>query len=135
MPSLAPITIKDGAATPADHVFTPDRIDSSGVATFKERVSGVPIGYPTLTSSVRAPAGGSTTYKLGQRLTMPKVVTTTDVTGKIVTSVDFQDLVDVSFVLSEKGDTQGRKNLRVLLANWLLSAQAAAVIDNVESFY
>jgi len=82
MPANAAIAIQDGASTPVTHTFSPTKIDANGIATFEERVSGVPIGYPTITWSVRAPTKGSSTYKVTGKLTQPKVVDVTDSSGK-----------------------------------------------------
>lgn len=135
MPQNTTITIKDGAATPLDHVFNPSKIDSNGVATFQERVNGVPVGMPTITWSVRAPTKGSPTYKVQGKLVMPKVVTVTGSDGKSVTSVDYENLANVSFVLSERSTKQERKDARVLISNALVNASIIPTVDDLESFW
>lgn len=135
MPSNTSITIKDGASTPVDHVFSPTRIDANNIATFQERVSGVPIGYPTITWSLRAPTKGSSTYKVTGKLTQPKVIDVTDTSGKTVKTVDYVNLATVDFVFSEKSTKQERKDLRVLMSNLLINAVMAASADDLESFW
>jgi hypothetical protein len=135
MPSNTSITIKDGASTPVDHVFSPTRIDANNIATFQERVSGVPIGYPTITWSLRAPTKGSSTYKVTGKLTQPKVIDVTDTSGKTVKTVDYVNLATVDFVFSEKSTKQERKDLRVLMSNLLINATMAASADDLESFW
>lgn len=135
MPQNTTIAIQDGAATPVTHTFNPQSIDSNGVATYKERVSGVPIGQPQLSLSVRAPAGNSTTYKVTGRLTMPQVVETTDSAGKTVKSVDYAPLGTFEFVLPVKADKIDRTNIRVLLSNALKNATVVSMIDDLEGVW
>lgn len=137
MPSNAPIAVQDGASTPVTHTFNPSKIDSNGVATFQERVSGVPVGFPTITWSVRAPVNGSTsaTYKVTGRLTQPKVITTTDTSGKSVTSVDYQNLGSIELVFNERSTKQERTDLRVMLSNLLKNAAIVSAVDDLESFW
>jgi hypothetical protein len=135
MPSNAALTIKDGAATPADHTFMPTRIDANNIASFQERTSGVPVGYPTITWQLRAPNAGGQTYKLSGKLTVPKVINTTDSSGKAVTSVDYTNLATVEMVVSQRSTLQERKDLRVMLSNLLVNAAIATSSDSLESFW
>lgn len=135
MPANAAIAIQDGAATPVTHTFSPTKIDANGIATFEERVSGVPIGYPTITWSVRAPTKGSSTYKVTGKLTQPKVIDVTDTSGKTVKSVDYVNLATIDLVVSNKSTKQERKDLRVLAANALNNALLVTSADDLESFW
>lgn len=135
MPALAPIVLKDGASTPVDHTFTPSKIDASGVASLQERVSGIPVGYPTLTASVRGPTPQSSNYKVVLKLTEPKVVTTTDSSGKAVTSVDYTNIGTIELVISNRSLKQERKDLRILLSNALKDPAFVSIIDDLENFY
>lgn len=135
MPQNTSITVNDGATTPVAHVYMPTRIDSNNVATFQERTSGVPIGYPTLTWSLRAATASSPTYKLIGKITQPKVVTTTDTSGKSVVSVDYVNLGSIELVTSQKATAQERKDLRVLMSNLLMNANIVVSADNLECFW
>lgn len=135
MPQNTAITIKDGETTPVDHVFSPMQIDSNNIATFRERITGTPIGMPTITWSVRAPTKGSPTYKVTGKLVLPKVVTVTGTDGKTVTSVDYENLVTVQLVLSERCTRKDRINARTLLSNLLVNASITPTIDDLESFW
>jgi hypothetical protein len=135
MPANAAIAIQDGAATPVTHTFSPTKIDANGIASFQERVSGVPIGYPTITWSVRAPTKGSSSYKITGKLTQPKVIDVTDTSGKSVKTVDYVNLATVDLVVSEKSTKQERKDLRVLMANALNTALLSTSADDLESFW
>lgn len=135
MPQNTSLTIKDGASTPADHVFYPTRIDANNVATFQERVSGVPVGYPTITWSLRAANSSTETFKLVGKLTQPKAITSTDLSGKTVTSVDYTNIGTVELVISQKATKQERKDLRVLLSNLLMNTSIVSSVDDLESFW
>jgi hypothetical protein len=135
MPSNAPIAIFDGATTPVSHSFSPKAINGN-IASFQEILSGVPIGYPVLTVSNREPVKGSAgVYRVTMKLVVPKVITTTDVSGKTVTSVDYSNSAEITLLLSERSSTQERKNIRVLASNLLMNASPAAVVDNLEFYW
>lgn len=136
MPQNTSLIIKDGQATPLDHTFLPSRIDSNNIATFTERAaSGIPVGQPTITWQVRPSATSSATNKISGKLTVPKVVTTTDTSGKTVTSVDYINLATIELVTSTRSTKQERKDLRVLLSNLLLNTAIASTSDDLESFW
>lgn len=134
MPANTSIAIADGASTPVTHNFLPTRVEGS-LATWQERVSGIPIGYPNLSWSIREPSSQSPTYKLVGKLTQPKVVVTTDTTGKSVTSVDYTNLATVEFVLSQKCGKQERTDIRTLLSNALKNATIVSIIDDLEGVW
>jgi len=135
MPSNAPISIQDAASTPVTHVFSPIGIDASGVATFKERTSGVPIGYPALTVSMRDPVGTSPVYRGKIQLSLPQTVTTTDTSGKAATSVDYTLVATLDIQIPVKSTLQNRKDLAKLMANALNNAQIQSVVQDLERFW
>lgn len=135
MPQNTAIAIKDGAATPVTHTYSPTSI-LAGLAQWNERVSGGSlIGQPTITWSVRAPTKQSPTYKMTGKLSVPKVVTVTDTTGKTVTSVDYTNLISFDIVVSDRSSEQERKDLRVLASNLLLDPTIVAAVDKVEGVW
>lgn len=133
MPSNAPFVVKDGAATPADHTFSPIAIDGR-LASYQERKGGVPVGDPRFTISSREPVkgNGAGVYRVVVKLTQPKVVTYTDASGKTVTTVDHVDSGEAVLLVSQNSTKQERKDVRVLLANALLASLTAAVVDDLE---
>lgn len=133
MPANANIVINDGAATPVAHTFKPSRIDGDVALFFEDKTSL--IGRPKLTVGVRSPNGSGDAHKVQIRITQPKVITTTDTSGKSVTSVDYEDLGTVELMVSKRGSATERKDLRVLLSNVLINSQVASVIDNAEFFW
>lgn len=136
MPSNAQLTIADGKSTPVDHTFSPMKIEANGLAKWNERVGDTLVGQPKLTWHIRDPQGGGNgTYKVQCKLSVPKVIVTTDSTGKSVTSVDYTALGTIEMVVSQRSTQAERKDLRVMLANALLNTTLATSADNVESFW
>lgn len=134
MPTNAPIVIADAASTPVNHTFSPIGI-AGDLATFKERISGVPVGYPVLTVSMRDPVQGSPVYRAVVKLMLPTVVTTTDVSGKTVTSVDHTCVGNMDFQFPVKSTLQNRKDLVKLMANALGNTSIQAVLQDLERFW
>lgn len=137
MPQNTPITIKDGAATPVDHVFSPSRIDQNGVALFAKRDGTVLIGQHELSYSARPQGvnGSAGTTKVTVMLKRPAAVVATGSNGVQSTIVDFQDLGKIEMVFSTKGTLERRRDMRVMLANALLHPTLEDAIDNVEGFW
>ena len=134
MPQNTAIAIADGASTPVVHTYSPTSIDA-GLAKWNERASGVLIGQPTITWSTRAPTKASPTYKMTGKLTIPKVVVTTDSTGKTVSSVDYTNLASFDIVVSDRSSKQERTDLRVLLSNLLKNAVIVSAVDDAEGIW
>lgn len=139
MPQNTNLTINDGAATPVAHAFVPVKIDNQGVAHWAERTGLTIIGWPKFTLGIREPAvgggKGGKSYKTTLMLKQPKVITTTDVSGKTVTSIDYENSGKIELMVSPSSTAQERKDLRVMLANALLNATVASSLDNVETFW
>lgn len=128
MPALAPITILDGASTPANHVFTP--VTTSGFQAELVNRQVVPALNETLITQVRPPVSGNGTYKVRYVLRVP--------TAKVVEGaqvVDFIDTVDITINTNERATKQQRKNLRVLAANLLLNATVVQMVEDLEPQY
>lgn len=134
MPQNTSITILDGAATPVSQVFSPSAI-SAALAEWKNRAQSSLIGQPTITSGLRVPNRNAPTYKTTIKLTLPKVITTTDTTGKTVTSVDYTNVVSIDLVCSERSTEQERKDLRVQASNLLKDAIIVAMVDKAEGVW
>jgi hypothetical protein len=128
MTALSTITVNDGASTPVAHAFVPVTTDGF-LATLKERV-GVPVGYPTLTASVRPPVKGGDVYKEVIKLTIP---TTATING--ITAIDYSNSGTIELFLSERSTAQSRKDLRVMLANLLAHATVVSMVESLEPMY
>lgn len=129
MPSLANIVINDGETTPVAHTFKPRTVDN-GKAVFKEDAS-IPLEQNQLVVQLTEPAKAGVPYKGRVSLMLPHVVT--DSSGKKV--VSYYEAYAVEANTTESTTLQQAKNARVLLANALLNASVAAVLDGREPFY
>lgn len=117
MPQLQNLVLKDRAATPVDHTFTPRNI-SDGVGEVVE-TSGVPVGESRFTISMRR---SNDRYKSKLRLAVPVVVNqvVNGVTTPIVTRTAY---VDVSFDFSAESTEAERNNLVGMLQDSLAPAK------------
>lgn len=130
MPQLQNIVIADGAATPVNHTYKPTGIES-GVAFFYEDSASL-IGRNALSVGRRAPTGNAVTHKVTARLSDPKVVQTTGSNGVSQDTVINTRLSTAEFVFAKDSTKQERKDMRVKMANFLLSSYAESVIDDAE---
>lgn len=69
------------AAIGIDKTFTPDGIDSAGVARWTDQSQSVLIGRPSLSLSVRKPTSGSRMYKVTMKLVLPTLDISSPSTG------------------------------------------------------
>lgn len=117
MPQLQNLVLKDRAATPVDHTFTPRNI-SDGVGEVVE-TTGVPVGESRFTISMRRTTDR---YKSKLRLAVPVVVNQTinGVTTPIVARTAY---VDVSFDFSAGSTEAERNNLVGMLEDSLKPAK------------
>lgn len=145
MPALASLVVNDGQATPVAHTFTPLSIDTNGVATFVDRVSGIPIGFAKFDLSLRNPpsaqAGQNSTgrvYKVTMRLFVPTLEQTSASTSTGIQPAPtkaFDHVANLQFFLPERGTTQNRADLLALISNLLSDAAVKAVITDLEPFF
>lgn len=127
MPQAANIVLMDGETTPVAHIFVPSKV-SDNISTFFG--PGLTLaGREQLVITRREPTAtvaGKVNFKL---------VEPTEVTINGVTSVVSQELMSLDFVLSPTAVKQKRKNIRVMASNLLVSATAAAVVDDFDGIY
>lgn len=148
MPSLAPLTINDGLATPVAHTFGPYRIDEKGVTTFFDRVSGVGIGFSKLTVSLRSPLGGVTAgsasdakarvYKAILTIDVPTLESTSAATGTGIApapTVAYVHAARIELTLPERGTLANRKDLIAYIKNALSNASVNTALETLEAFY
>lgn len=78
-----PLARTSSATVSYDKTFDPEGIDSKGVARWVDRSSGIAVGFPNLSLSMRKPTQGSRVYKLTGKLLVPtlEVTAPTTVTG------------------------------------------------------
>lgn len=139
MPQNSPITIKDGAATPADHVFSPVST-LNGSARFENQASSTTlVGREGLTVSLKRASAqkGSqrTTNATSVMITVPVLVDGNGSSGEVEKIVLHTLRATAEIVVDPRATADQRKNIRVLLANALLNASIGQAADNAENFW
>lgn len=135
MTAIAAIVLNDGAATPVAHTFGPVGRDPNGVASWVDRSSGIPLGYPALTLSVRPPVKGGSTYKVQSKIVTPilEVTSPSTATGIQPAPTKAYDLIaNLELTLPARSTLQERKNIFAYLKNWLAKAEAEAAATTFE---
>lgn len=130
MPALAPITINDGASTPAAHTFDPVNSEGSK-AEFANRAATIPAGYERLTVDVRKPASATGAYRVVVGFNRPTVGTL--VAGQDSVVRESNNGLTLNF--SQSSTLQERKDTLYLLKNLLANASFEAAVTKLEPYY
>lgn len=130
MGAITTITLADGADTPVNHDFIPNKIDGD-VAFYHEKSAAIVAGYYPLTISHRPSNGGSDVSRSKLSLAMPTVVT--DANG--VQSVSHTNRVNIEFIVSDKSTLTEREDLRAFAANLLAHSVVTDVVENGNNLY
>jgi len=139
MTAIAALTINDGAATPVAHTFSPVNIDATGVAKWADRSSGIALGYPVVTFSMRQPNKASRNYKVTTKVVYPVLEQTSasTATGIQPAPTKAYDLVfNGEFILPERSTLAQRNDLFAYVKNYFANAAVVPpAIQNFESVY
>lgn len=131
MPQLAPLTIKDGATTPANHIFTPTNI-KDGMGTLVES-SGTPIADKHISIGLKQ---STQRYKPELNLVVPIVqnATVDGVTKAVVVRVAY---ASVKFAFENSSTVQERKDVMAYIADALKGDKTMVndVIVNLQHVY
>lgn len=129
MGAIASIVVPDAATTPVNHTFVPQQVEGN-TARWAEKTSTSPMGFWTLDQTVREPVNGSRAFRYTLNLGVPKLKTYTDVNGNLVTIVDYVHRAQITFLMSENGTLQDRKDIRKIIVGIL---NDASTIDQIEA--
>lgn len=129
MPALAPIVVNDAEATPVAHTFDPVTTDGS-TAQLANRSATSPRGFETLQVELKAPANGSTAYRLRIGFNDPVEAT---VNGAQV--VVRNSSCDLRLNFSPESTAQERKNLLKLMQNLFGHVTLVTMVDKLEPIY
>jgi len=139
MTAIAALTVADGQATPVNHTFSPVNIDAQGVAKWADRSSGIALGFPTITFSMRAPTKASRLYKVVAKVVTPVLEVTSPATSSGIQPAPtkaYDITANVEITLPERSTLQQRKDAMAFLRNFLANATVMqAAIENFESVY
>ncbi len=131
MPAIGTMTINDGQATPVAHGFDPVTTTGND-SRFADRSSGVPAGFPQISLTQKDPANGARNYRMQFNIVLP-TVEVDPITGqkKVTRTARFNG----EFVLPESSVLQERKDILAYAKNLLATANATAVVQNLEHVY
>lgn len=135
MPQFAAITINDGATTPVAKTFVPNQ-NGGGVSSYQEMSGGVSAGYPRIQIRYSpSGSGGAPNTRVVMKITVPKVVTYNDATGKPVTKTDYTNFAEVRFSLADGSSLQERKDILAYVKNLVAHATVTSVVTGPEGIW
>lgn len=139
MSAFANITLNDGQATPVAHTFTARRLDA-GVAKWQDISSGIAVGFPTLSASLREPIKGSKqpNYKVQLKIVYPvlEVVNASTYSGITPAPTKAYDCVaNLEVILPERSTNAARKDVRAYIANALANVDLKSMIEDLNMVY
>lgn len=121
MAIIANLVLADGQATPVNHTFIPVGVKNA-IAQWKDKSSGVPAGYTTITYGLREPSKVYPAYKVSAKVALPVLETSP---AFLVPTKAYELLLTIEAVLPDRCTDQNRKDLYAygvaLLGNALLS--------------
>lgn len=136
MGQIQPIVIKDAAATPADHTFTPQVAQkASEPAVWYERVNGTPLGYNRITALVTTRINAPS--KVSIVIAKPELATFA-VGCCVDTStpqVSYTEFANISFSLPAQSSLQNRKDILAFAKNLLANVQITKMVEDLEPAY
>lgn len=126
MSAFASLTLVDSAA--ANVVFTPQSIDSSGVATYMS-ADAVFDAKKRVTMSVSLPKNGGTVARVKQKVTVP-IMDTVDATKKVA-----EAYVNIEYVFPKETSSTDRLNVRKFAETLTTNAVTTAAVTSLEAIY
>lgn len=136
MPDIAPVILTDAESSPVDHTFAPADI-KDGVAKYQDRSGGVPIGYPTVTFSVRDASKTNPNTKVVLKLVDPKLNDMSPNDDGFTPSPTVANACTLTVEGIFPGDStlQARKNILAMLVDALGTSQFKDCFWNLEHVY
>lgn len=122
--ATAPMLRTSDAAIGVNRTFDPDVITPQGVARWVDRSSGIAVGFPSMTLSVRKPGPGSRNFKVTAVLTVPTLETlgTSTASGILPANlVGYNCTARLEFTLPERSTAAERTVLLNLVRSALVS--------------
>jgi len=114
------------------HTFSPDGYVSPGVAQYVDRVTGVPVGFPRMTLSVRPPANGSQVYKVVCKVAVPTLEVTsanTETGYQPAPKKAYENACHMEWLLPARGTELERTHLLHMVISFLVATLSASDSD------
>jgi len=139
MPQIAALTINDGQTTPVAHTFAPVRVDSEGVAKYEDRVSGIAIGFPTISLSLKDPVNKQTgNYKVMGKIAIPVLEQTTTISANGINpqpTVAYTLFAEIRMTIPARSLAVERANLQAYCENLLSQAVTRGIVKTYDPVY
>jgi len=127
MTAIATLSLND--AVPVAHSYVPVSTNGS-VARYADKVSGVPIGYSTISYEMREPKTATAAYRVLIGFNFPVLATIDGVLTKVRNSS-----AQVILNLAPDSTAQERKDALAIVTSHLSNATVKSSVENVEPFY
>lgn len=137
MPAFQAMTLNDGLATPASHVFDPLTLIGNE-AKYVDRATGITVGYPIVTIQTSQPTKTSRLSKVRAKVVMPvlEVVNASTYNGITPAPTKAYDMTcDLVFFLPERSTLQDRKHILAFTKNLLAHALMTSLVQTQETIY
>lgn len=131
MAIIANLVLADGQATPVNHTFTPVGTKNA-IAIWKDKATGIPAAYPTITYGLREPSKVYPAYKVSTKVALPVLETAPTF---LVPTKAYELLLTIEAVLPDRCTDQNRKDLYAYGVNLLANAILSNGIKNTESVW
>jgi len=121
-------TTDAGVAT--DRTFGPEGFSLPGVAKWVDRSGGIPVGFPALTLSVRAPSNSGQVYRVQAKLVSPTLEPASASTS--LRTKAYELTANLEFMLPNRSTREEREAFLSSLVGLLSTSIAASDGDPVE---
>jgi hypothetical protein len=130
MAAITNLVLADGQATPVNKTFTPMDC-TSALATWTDRTSGIAIGMPVATLSVRIDQNAS---RIAGKVKLPilETISGSDAGYTPSPKVAYTVEAKVEFVLPSRSTLQNRKDIQAFIKNLLLNAVVTKAVEEFE---
>lgn len=133
MGEIATITVQD--SVPADHVFTPQKIDGD-TARWVNRAGGDAVGFEPLSLTVRQPLPGQPEklYRVSLALALPQTVNET-INGVTTKALSYTIRANVEFIMPQVSTKLSRENALALVTDLLSSSLVVSAVEDLENVW
>jgi len=131
MAAIATLSLADGQAVPVTHTFTPVGVKNN-VAMWKDKLTGIPAGYPTITYQLREPTKVYPAYKVATKIALPTLETAASF---LIPTKAYECLLSIEAVLPDRCTDQNRKDLYAFGVNLLANAILSNGVKNTEAVW
>lgn len=133
------ILIADALGSPVTHTFSWDGNHANGWSNWEDRVSGIPIGYWTLSAQMLKPkraknrtATGNYRIRLIMRMPVMEALSVSDSGLLPAPTVAYTCVGDMTIVIPERSTLQNRKDIAKMLPLFMQVAQIKAIIEDLD---